>query len=67
MLRRISRERAKLPLPERPSDPDRNVQAALDYLAGTLSHPEWLVRRWLDRYGFDATEAWARFDNNPRR
>jgi 16S rRNA (cytosine967-C5)-methyltransferase len=65
VLRRISRERAKLPFPERPVDPARNVQAALDYLSGTLSHPEWLVRRWLDRYGFDAAEAWVRFDNSP--
>jgi 16S rRNA (cytosine967-C5)-methyltransferase len=65
VLRRISRERASLPFPERPADPARNVQAALDYLSGTLSHPEWLVRRWLDRYGFEATEAWVRFDNNP--
>jgi 16S rRNA (cytosine967-C5)-methyltransferase len=35
------------------------------YLSVTLSHPEWLVSRWLDRYGFDATEAWAMFDNSP--
>ena len=65
VLRRISRERAKLPFPERPADPAGNPGAAIDYLSGTLSHPEWLVRRWLDRYGFDATEAWVRFDNNP--
>jgi 16S rRNA (cytosine967-C5)-methyltransferase len=32
-------------------------------LSATLSHPEWLVSRWLGRYGFDATEAWAKFDN----
>jgi 16S rRNA (cytosine967-C5)-methyltransferase len=63
VLRRISRERDTLPLPPRPRDDDR--RAALDYLAVTLSHPRWLVERWLDRHGFDAAEAWARFDNGP--
>jgi 16S rRNA (cytosine967-C5)-methyltransferase len=63
VLRRISRERAALPLPPRP--PDEKGEAALSYLSGALSHPKWLVRRWLDRYGFDAAEAWALFDNNP--
>lgn len=57
VLRRISRERDRLPLPA-PSSP-------LDYLAITLSHPHWLVERWRDRYGFEAAEAWARFDNAP--
>lgn len=50
-------------LPARPMNPaDRN--AALDYLSVTLSHPRWLVERWLDRHGFDATEAWCRFNNS---
>jgi 16S rRNA (cytosine967-C5)-methyltransferase len=31
----------------------------------TLSHPKWLVERWLERYGFEAAESWARFDNGP--
>jgi 16S rRNA (cytosine967-C5)-methyltransferase len=39
--------------------------AALAYLSVTLSHPEWLAARWLDRFGFDATEAWMQFDNTP--
>ncbi len=43
--------------------PHRGRQLA--YLGVTLSHPDWLVRRWLDRYGFDATEAWCRFNNEP--
>ena len=65
VLRRISRERARLPLPERPSDPALDRGASVAYLSGTLSHPAWLVSRWLDCYGFDATETWARFDNSP--
>ncbi len=63
VLRRISRERGHLPLPPRPE----KVAAIFlrDYLATTLSHPEWLVAKWLDRYGFEATEKWALFDNEP--
>ncbi len=61
LLRRIDRERDRLPLPPRPAAPDR--EAALDYLSVTCSHPRWLVERWLDREGFDAAEAWVRFDN----
>jgi 16S rRNA (cytosine967-C5)-methyltransferase len=75
VLRRISRERAHLPLPPRPTAAPPNEtgtssgaswrSGALAYLATTLSHPHWLVERWLDRYGFEATEAWAMFDNTP--
>ena len=56
LLRRVSRERAHLPLPAEPP---------LEFLAITLSHPRWLASRWLSRYGFEATEAWERFDNHP--
>jgi 16S rRNA (cytosine967-C5)-methyltransferase len=69
VLRRISRERAHLPLPPRPNPDERTSEssrgAAIAYLSTTLSHPEWLVTRWLDRYGFEATEAWATFNNIP--
>jgi len=64
LLRRISRERAHLPVPPRPENLDDRA-AALDYLTVTLSHPRWLAARWLDRYGFAATEAWLRFNNQP--
>jgi 16S rRNA (cytosine967-C5)-methyltransferase len=64
LLRRVSRERDHLPLPRRPAAPDDRA-AALDYLAITLSHPRWLAARWLDRYGFAATEAWLQFNNRP--
>jgi 16S rRNA (cytosine967-C5)-methyltransferase len=63
VLRRISRERAALPLPARPADPASDRAGAVDYLSGALSHPAWLVRRWLDRHGFEAAETWALFDN----
>jgi 16S rRNA (cytosine967-C5)-methyltransferase len=56
LLRRVSRERANLPLPTAPP---------LDVLSIALSHPRWLAARWLERHGFTAAEAWARFDNSP--
>jgi 16S rRNA (cytosine967-C5)-methyltransferase len=65
VLRRISRERGTLPLPPRPGSPADDRAASVAYLSSTLSHPEWLVARWLDRHGFDAAEAWALFDNQP--
>ena len=67
VLRRASRERRHLPLPPRPGAGAHDRAASLEYLAQALSHPPWLVERWLDRYGFDAAEAWARFDNAPAR
>jgi 16S rRNA (cytosine967-C5)-methyltransferase len=64
VLREISRKRHMLPLPPRPADPaDR--EAALAYLSIVLSHPRWLAARWFDRLGFEAAEAWMRFNNAP--
>jgi 16S rRNA (cytosine967-C5)-methyltransferase len=64
VLRSISRSRHALPLPHRPADPgDRDK--AIEYSSITLSHPRWLVERWIDRFGFDATERWLQFDNAP--
>jgi 16S rRNA (cytosine967-C5)-methyltransferase len=62
VLRTTLRQRHKLPLPARPSDPS-NRDAALAYLGITHSHPDWLVARWLDRYGFESTERWVQFNN----
>jgi 16S rRNA (cytosine967-C5)-methyltransferase len=58
VLRAISRNSHRLPLPSRPplGDP-------LPYLEVSLSHPGWVARRWLARYGFDAAEAWETFNN----
>lgn len=30
-----------------------------------LDHPAWLLARWRSRYGAEATEAWARANNEP--
>ena len=56
LLRRVSRERAQLPLP---------VEPPIDVLTIALSHPRWLAARWLARHGFESAEAWERFDNTP--
>lgn len=67
VLRRMTREGApRLPEPPRvPVGDERWREQAVAYLAITHSHPRWLVERWLDRFGFDATEAWVRYDNQP--
>ena len=54
--------RDALGLPPRPG-PAASRQEALAYLGITHSHPDWLVARWLDRYGFDAAAAWTAFNN----
>jgi len=64
VLRSILRQRHRLPLPGRPED-HINRADALAYLGITHSHPEWLVARWLDRYGLEAAERWVRFNNDP--
>jgi 16S rRNA (cytosine967-C5)-methyltransferase len=62
VLRSTLRNRHRLPFPARPDEPgDR--ESALAYLGITHSHPDWLVSRWLTRYGFDDTERWVRFNN----
>ena len=63
ILRTSIRRRADITLPPRPAAAEADREAALDYLSVTHSHPRWLVARWLDRHGFDATEAWVRFNN----
>jgi 16S rRNA (cytosine967-C5)-methyltransferase len=69
VLRGVSRTRTALPLPPKPSvgadGLPQDREAALDYLSTTLSHPRWLVARWMDGHGFAATERWAQFNNDP--
>ena len=65
VLRALDRQRQTLSFPPLPastgSETDR--EAVLDYLSITMSHPRWLVERWLDRLGFEPARAWTRFDN----
>ena len=71
VLRTLAERRRPFTLPPAPragagsKGHARDRRAALDYLAITLSHPRWLVERWLDRHGLPAAEAWAQFNNRP--
>jgi len=56
VARRILRERRDLCLPDPHADP------AL-YLSIAFSHPEWLVRKWLDYFGREETEALMKANN----
>lgn len=58
VLRGLTRERRQLSWPEAP---------LASAIATRHSHPEWLVERWLDRYGPEATTAWVAFNNRPPR
>ena len=62
VLRRLARGRPPHALPIRP-EPTASRVNQLAYLTTTLSHPAWLVERWLDRFGFDAAERWCQFNN----
>ena len=57
VLRALARDRESLSWPSRDN--------LLEYFAVVHSHPGWLVKRWLDRYGESATEAWLEFNNEP--
>ena len=64
VLRTIEREMESQQLPARPTDLQQtNQNSILDYLSITQSHPRWLMERWCDRYGADATIMWTVFNN----
>jgi 16S rRNA (cytosine967-C5)-methyltransferase len=65
VLRTTLRRRGRLPFPARSDGHDR--PGALRYLGITHSHPDWLVGRWLDRYGFERAEQWVMFNNEAPR
>ena len=58
LLRRIAREGSGVRFP----DPEENP---VDYLSTFYSHPEWLVRRWIRRYGYYAAQRLCELDNLP--
>ena len=51
--------------PREPHVGEAHEAAALDYLSIALSHPRWLVERWLRRMPFEDVESWLRFNNSP--
>lgn len=56
VTRKILRQKDKLRYP----DPNADIAY---YLSVTLSHPEWLVRRWLGYFGREATEMLLKANN----
>src|SRR5438128_68079 len=44
---------------------DIDLPSAIAHARSGLAHPRRLAARWYDRYGFDATEHWLRFNNQP--
>lgn len=57
VLRALTRQTG-IPYP----DPERDPAG---YVSLKHSHPQWLVNRWLDRYGFDETVALCEENNRP--
>ena len=62
VLRSVLRQQHRLPLPTRPEN-GLDLDAAASYLGITHSHPDWLVRRWIERAGFENAERWVQFNN----
>lgn len=58
LLRSVSRDKEKIELPLREKEETR-------YLSVKYSHPEWMVRKWIDEFGPDFTE--NLLDANNRR
>jgi 16S rRNA (cytosine967-C5)-methyltransferase len=56
VLRNYLRQRADLPLPNRESD-------LVKYLSIEYSHPNWLIERWLNRFGPVKAEQLLAIDN----
>ena len=62
VLRALNRERQRLVFPQRPGDAS-DLAAMTSYFGVVHSHPDWLVARWLRRYGIADTERWLEFNN----
>lgn len=56
ILRAYGRREAEMTLPDMEADP-------LLALSVTHSHPEWLIRRWLERYGLENTRLYCEYNN----
>ncbi len=58
VLRNIDRERERIPYPEIEEHP-------LEFISVRHSHPAWLVKRWIERFGIDKTIALCKANNEP--
>ena len=58
VLRNIDRERERIPYPEIEEHP-------LEFISVRHSHPAWLVKRLIERFGIDKTIALCKANNEP--
>ena len=58
VLRKVMEKEWDIPWPDSKREPVR-------YLSVRYSHPEWLIQRWLKRWGFEETEALSQANNEP--
>ena len=58
VLRQVLLQDWNIPWPDQQRDP-------LRYLSVRYSHPEWMVQRWLKRWGFAETEKLCDLNNQP--
>ena len=56
ILRGIAENRKSVSYPNAQTQP-------VEHLAITQSHPPWMVKRWIDRYGFDNTQKLCQINN----
>ncbi len=56
ILRQIARRAAYFPKPDKTTKP-------VEYLSLQFAHPEWLVKRWFERFKFEKTEAMLTANN----
>jgi len=58
VLRRVMEKGWDIPWPDLKREPVR-------YLSIRYSHPEWMIQRWLKRWGAEETEAFCKVNNEP--
>lgn len=58
VLRKVMNQGWNLPWPD-------SKRETVRYLSVRYSHPEWMIRRWLKRWGFEETEELCQANNEP--
>ena len=58
VLRKVMNNAWDFPWPD-------SKREAVRYLSVRYSHPEWMIQRWLKRWGFEETEALCQANNEP--
>ncbi len=58
VLRNIVRNYNRISWPDKEADP-------VKYLSITYSHPQWIIEKWLERFGTADTEALCKYNNLP--